>query len=139
MPIGTKSAVLLETDHFEEVSKILNRVELRASDFEAVIDSSLTNDFLFIDPPYTVKHNVNGFLKYNEHIFSWRDQVRLRDALQRASARGVKVSLTNANHESVRALYQGFGLIEELSRHSVLAGKADARGSTSELLIRNWI
>ena len=138
VPIGTKDAVCLATDNFEEISKALENINLRTSDFEAVIDDADQGDFVFADPPYTVKHNMNGFVKYNEHIFSWEDQVRLRDALVRASNRGVLISLTNADHESVRDLYEDFLVMEPLSRNSVLAGKASARSPTTELLIRNW-
>ena len=139
VPIGTKDAVCLPTDNFEEISKILQNFTLRASDFEAVIDAANPGDFIFADPPYTVKHNMNGFVKYNEHIFSWEDQVRLRDALVRASNRGALISLTNADHESVRNLYNDFLVMEPLSRNSVLAGKVSARSPTTELLIRNWV
>ena len=139
VPIGTKDAVCLPTDDFEEISKILQNFTLRASDFEVVIDAANPGDFIFADPPYTVKHNVNGFVKYNEHIFSWEDQVRLRDALVRATDRGALISLTNADHESVRNLYEGFLVMEPLSRNSVLAGKVSARSPNTELLIRNWV
>jgi len=37
---------------------------------------------MFCDPPYTVRHNYNGFRKYNEVIFSWADQERLAASLR---------------------------------------------------------
>lgn len=139
VPVGTKNKVCLPTDNFEKISQDLQNVHLCASDFETIIDRAKRGDFLFVDPPYTVKHNMNGFLKYNEHIFSWQDQIRLRDALVRAGERGALISITNADHESVRGLYEDFFTVKVLSRNSVLAGKSSARGTTTELLIRNWV
>ena len=129
----------MPTDDFEKISRRLQNMSLHASDFEVIIDKAERGDFLFVDPPYTVKHNMNGFVKYNEHIFTWQDQIRLRDALIRASYRGAHLSITNADHESVRDLYGDFPVIEILSRNSVLAGKSSARGATTELLIKNWM
>lgn len=57
-------------------------------DFEATLDSARAGDFVFVDPPYTVKHNLNGFLKYNDKIFSWADQLRLRDAVPELQCAG---------------------------------------------------
>jgi DNA adenine methylase len=136
VPKGTKSTVLLDTDDWPAIAKTLQGVEIRCQDFETSIDSSSKGDLIFADPPYTVKHNLNGFIKYNNALFSWDDQIRLRDALSRAKDRGVHVIATNAYHESVRGLYrEGFSL-EALSRSSVLAGSAKHRGRYNELLIR---
>ena len=134
VPIGTKQAVIMETDDFQSVSEALKLTELRNEDFEVIVDETRTGDFLFVDPPYTVQHNFNGFLKYNERIFSWQDQVRLRDSLQRAAQRGVSIVLTNADHVSVRELYGRGFLYKQLARQSVLAGKSDGRGSTTEAI-----
>lgn len=137
VPRGTKDTVLLETDDFERISELLQAVRLEVWDFEKTIDSAGPDDLIFADPPYTVKHNNNGFIKYNDTIFSWDDQVRLRDALCRAHTRGVRIVATNANHESIRDLYKDFAQ-DSLSRASVLAGQSRARGSTEELLMRNF-
>lgn len=135
VPIGTKVKVFDRFEDFSAISRILKRAEICHSDFEFIIDSAISGDFLFIDPPYTVKHNLNGFIKYNEKIFSWDDQVRLRDAIVRAAARGVIVLLTNAAHASVVALYEGIGTMRFVTRSSVLAGKKVARGSVDELIV----
>jgi DNA adenine methylase len=107
------------------------------ADFERSIDEAKDGDLVFVDPPYTVRHNFNGFVKYNDKIFLWEDQVRLRDALVRATSRGAFVVMTNANHESVRSLYSGF-LLRPLQRQSVLSGLVGGRGATEELLVTNF-
>lgn len=138
VPIGTKTSVILETDDFQGISQVLDGVRLTCCDFEETIDQALEDDFLFVDPPYTVQHNLNGFIKYNEQLFSWDDQVRLRDALVRADRRGARILMTNADHESIRKLYEGVFYLESVSRNSVLAGRGGSRGTVTELLVRNW-
>ena len=135
VPKGTKTNVLLDSDDFESVANRLFDADLRVCDFEEAIDESVAGDFIFADPPYTVKHNLNGFIKYNETLFSWDDQIRLRNALARARERGVSILLTNANHESVRELYaDGFNQFG-LDRASVIAGDPTFRGTTCELVV----
>ena len=136
VPIGTKQNVVLASDDFELISSALENVELICGDFEDTLNMAGEGDFVFVDPPYTVKHNFNGFLKYNENIFSWEDQIRLRDAVVAASARGAKVLVTNACHESVRKIYAGVGEISRVSRASVIAGKTAARGKYEEIVVK---
>ena len=138
VPIGTKNNVLLDSDNFEDLSNILRDTELVASDFEAVIERAKSGDLIFADPPYTVRHNLNGFVKYNEKIFHWDDQVRLRDCLKRASDRGCLIFLTNANHPSIHSLYRNHFDITTLERSSVIAAKAINRGIYEELVIKNF-
>ncbi len=137
VPIGTKTAVSLPTDDWVSVAASLKNVELSAGDFEDCVNQAQSGDLVFADPPYAIKHNFNGFIKYNEFLFSWEDQERLSKALCRAADRGAIVIATNANHESVRSLYQiadNFDL-HILTRNSVLSGKSEFRGKYQELLV----
>lgn len=135
VPRGSKTKVLMPDDMWREWSKALHNAKLRNSDFEPVIDEARNGDFLFVDPPYTVHHNMNGFIKYNEVMFSWDDQVRLAKAMDRARRRGVRILMTNANHESVRELYgKGFKKAT-VSRFSSVSGKSEGRSSFDELII----
>jgi DNA adenine methylase len=118
---------------------VLSGVEILHQDFEATLDLAEDSDFVFVDPPYTVKHNLNGFLKYNDKIFSWADQLRLRDAVVRAAARGARILVTNANHASVRQIYAGVGRQQVIGRASVLAASAAHRSQTEELVIQTWL
>lgn len=136
VPIGTKQRVILDTDNFEAVSRLLKNSDLISGDFEEIMELAGKNDLVFADPPYTIKHNLNGFIKYNEKLFSWDDQKRLRDAVVRARARGATIIISNANHPSVRELYKGIGTQKVLTRSSVLAADSGNRGKYQELVIK---
>jgi DNA adenine methylase len=138
VPIGDKKSALLDNDNFELLSKLFKNVDFRVADFEIIIDEAKKGDFIFVDPPYTVKHNLNGFIGYNEKIFHWDDQVRLSESLKRASARGCLIMLTNANHLSVRELYEEEFDILVLKRSSTSAGIGSNRGIYEEAIIRNY-
>ena len=135
VPKGTKEGVVFPDDDFRSVSVALQNASLRAADFSKSIEKAERGDFLFVDPPYTVRHNNNGFVKYNQKIFSWADQIRLRDCIKSASRRGVKCLITNANHASIQELYRDLGEFIAVSRNSLIAGSSDYRGTYEELAI----
>jgi hypothetical protein len=81
-------------------------------------------DFVFVDLPYAVKHNLDGFLKYSDRLFSRKDQVRLTLACQAAAGRGAKLMIMNANHESIRDLYAGLGNSSPAKRYTPLEPRA---------------
>ncbi|WP_327094646.1 Dam family site-specific DNA-(adenine-N6)-methyltransferase [Nocardia vinacea] len=138
VPIGTRDQVVRDTDNFAGVSRLLHGVDLRHGDFEPLVDEAQAGDFVFLDPPYTVRHNTNGFIKYNEKLFSWDDQERLAKAATRAAERGAKVVVTNASHITVRRLYPGSVFkFRRVSRFSSISASGDSRKHFEELVITN--
>lgn len=135
VPIGTKTDILAG-GNLSACSAALQNAELDCCDFATTIRKAQAGDLVYVDPPYTVRHNVNGFLKYNQTLFSWDDQVRLRDEVVGACDRGVKVIVSNAAHESVKALYKGIGEINILERASVISGKTSGRKREQEIVIK---
>lgn len=136
VPKGSKDSVLLDTDDFEAVSMALQHASIYLCDFETLIDNAQEGDFVFADPPYTVRHNRNGFVKYNEVLFSWEDQIRLSRALLRAKKRGATIIATNANHASVRELYETrHFVLETVSRFSSISASPESRRQFEELVI----
>lgn len=135
VPIGSRNSVLFETDDFSGWSRLLKYADIRACDFEESIETARRGDFVFADPPYVVKHNLNGFRKYNEALFSWADQERLARVLCRAAERGARVVATNANHPSVSELYPKYFRRKSVTRGSLVAGSAAKRGKTEELIL----
>lgn len=102
-------------------------------DFERAVSSATRGDVVYFDPPYTVLHGSNGFVKYNERIFSWRDQERLARSARQLAGNGVTVIVSNADHCSVRSLYDGFDSVE-IRRASQIAADGTFRRPVTERL-----
>lgn len=134
VPIGTKTQVLMPDDDFEKASNLLQNATLAACDFEDTLMEARRGDLVFLDPPYTTAHNVNGFVKYNQKIFKWADQERLKRCVVAARERGARILLTNADHSSIHSLYEALGAPQVLGRLSVIAGSTGARTRTTEVL-----
>jgi DNA adenine methylase len=136
VPIGTKFDVYDPDENFEDFARVLDSAEIQCQDFEETLIQAGDGDFVFIDPPYTTAHNTNGFVKYNQKIFRWEDQIRLQLAAMAAKQRGALVYITNADHVSIQSLYTGASEISRLERPSVISGGVKGRRKTAELLIR---
>lgn len=134
VPRGTKDSVLMDNDNFPAWSKCLENSKILHADFEEAIDQAGSGDLIFADPPYTVRHSNNGFVKYNKKIFSWDDQKRLANSLRAAANRGASFILTNADHASIRELYGEFQM-RPVSRRSVISASSKGRSRTTELLV----
>lgn len=139
VPKGDKETIIFPFDDFQVVAKYLRPARIIWADFEVIIEGAEDGDVCFCDPPYTVTHNKNCFVRYNESLFSWADQIRLRDALERAHKRGVYVLCTNADHNAIKELYSRPAFqMRSVSRASVIGGAKAVRGRYSELLISNY-
>jgi DNA adenine methylase len=131
VPFGGRSPdVLWKHRLLEHASGALAFAELKCTDFEDLMDAAGVGDVVYCDPTYTVAHDNNGFVRYNERNFSWADQIRLSTAAARASARGALVLVSNAHHPSVQQLYGGAEthILERPSRVSArLTGRRTVR------------
>lgn len=118
-------------------SEKLKRATLTAGDFADALSNVHKGDLVFLDPPYTVAHNNNGFVKYNQHLFSFEDQVRLAHALEKVVAVGASFILTNAAHKSIHDLFSPLGRVTTIVRRNSVGGKNAARGKAEELMFTN--
>jgi DNA adenine methylase len=134
VPYGHKTHLSpVDSEGISRASGALAGAKLIHGDFESVTAEAADGDVVYFDPPYTVAHANNGFVKYNEHIFSWDDQTRLAAHARKLAARGCLVILSNANHTSVRNLYPT-ATEYQISRASVIAASSHHRGTITESL-----
>lgn len=136
VPFGwPRSDNLIDEDNFRRCSVQLRRreVSIRHQDFGCIEKSVCEGDFVFLDPPYVTSHNMNGFVDWNECLFSWKDQERLAEMARKLVKKKANVLITNAAHSDLRELYHDFGKAEFV-RSSTLASDTSRRGKTSEAI-----
>lgn len=138
VPYGSREKYEFDFENILLVSDFLQNITITHCDFQESLDNVGENDLVFLDPPYTIAHNLNGFVQYNQKIFSLEDQYRLNDAINQIKYLGANYILTNAAHERVREIFnKEDDKIKEVSRASVVGGRNSSRGQYSEFLFTN--
>lgn len=143
VPYGTNlNTKICNEANLRAVNRILQDVEITSLDYKVFL-KSLTrmvgyNSYIYIDPPYTIKHGNNGFLMYNESIFSWENQIKLSSILNKLSSKGVKITVSNAYHKDIKALYPKF-YYHVVSRPSLISAKNYARGVANEYILTLYL
>lgn len=140
VPYGYRKNVSLNEKNFYNVSRVLQGVDLFCGDFDVCRANIKEGDFVFLDPPYTVSHNNNGFIEYNQKIFSLDDQYRLKNLIDYIDNKKAYYLLTNAGHSVIREIFKNDNnKMFELNRKSLIGGKNAKRGSVSEYIFTNAI
>lgn len=125
---------IVDSEKIMAAHKALADCTIVAGDFEESVVSAKSGDLVYFDPPYTVAHDNNGFLQYNESIFSWSDQERLARVATDLQGRGVTVLISNANHSSLHKLYAR-AETHLIQRASTIAASGSERGKVKEILV----
>jgi len=134
VPYGYKTSFNIHNpDRILSASTVLQSAFLRCGDFEESTKDARRGDVIYLDPPYTVAHSNNGFVKYNARIFSWEDQERLARVARGLAQRGCVVVVSNADHPSIISLYSEFRLVR-VARASVISAASSYRKQITECL-----
>lgn len=140
VPYGHKKyKTLFDYNNLRICSLMLKGVTILPTDFLDSLTSVEEDDLVFLDPPYTVAHDENGFIKYNQKLFAWEDQIRLASLIKEIDSRGAFYILTNAKHQSIKELFGESGSFMTLSRASVIGGKEARRGRIEEYVFTNTV
>lgn len=124
-------------EHLLAASQRLASASLVAEDFSQTRERVGRGDLVFLDPPYTVAHNRNGFVKYNGRLFLFADQERLSALIDEIRAAGAYYVMTNAAHVSIAELFEKGDSRIETSRKNAVGGRSASRGRATEYLFTN--
>lgn len=124
-------------EQLRSASTRLKSATLAVSDFVSALANVGEGDLVFLDPPYTVAHNNNGFVKYNDRLFLFADQQRLSGVIDQLRSRGAYYIMTNAAHASISELFEKGDRRVETSRKNNVGGRCASRGRATEYLFTN--
>jgi len=139
VPYGNRSKYNFDFENIIKVSSVLKNTKIDCSDFSKSINNIKKGDLIFLDPPYTITHNLNGFIQYNQKIFSIEDQYKLAEMIEEIKNKKAYYILTNAAHKKVKEIFTKNDSLFEVSRTSVVGGKYAKREKYSEFLFTNII
>lgn len=126
-------------------SKVLQRVEILAGDFEETFAKVKGETFFYLDPPYRPLNNTSNFKDYSKEAFNDDAQVRLKRFCDRLHNSGVKFLLSNSDCLSVDGTDRFFDdLFDKYSINRVWASRninsnAAKRGKLTEIVVGNFI
>lgn len=137
VPYGFRKTEIFSDKNLRLVSYLLSHSEIKSCDFETCKPFISKNDLVFLDPPYTVTHNDNGFIKYNQKLFSLEDQYRLSDFVDEIKAKGAYYILTNAAHKKIEEIFDKGDKKIKLKRASLIGGLNAKREKYEEIIFTN--
>lgn len=125
-------------------SSVLQKVDIIHDDFsntESFVDGYT---FVYCDPPYRPLNATSNFNSYVKVAFNDDEQVRLKMFVDKLSANGCHVMLSNSdsrmgdeNRDFFDELYREY-IIERVFAKRCINANPKKRGALTELLIRNY-
>lgn len=137
VPYGYRTKDFIDVENLLQVSRVLQTANIFQGDFESSKKNIKKKDLVFLDPPYTVSHNNNGFIKYNQKLFSLEDQYRLSNVIDTIKSKGAYYILTNAAHAVIADIFEKGDRRIELNRANLIGGVNAQRGHTTEYIFTN--
>lgn len=137
VPFGARQLWRFNEEKIRNASQKLHNTNIKSCDFEKNKYIIQAGDLVFLDPPYTVSHNNNGFIKYNQDLFSLDDQYRLSKYIDYIKSKDAFYILTNAAHQIVANIFEKGDRRLELKRASLIGGKQAERKHITEYVFTN--
>jgi len=132
---GWKSGELPSKDHFQSCTNALDNAVLLSGSFEKTLELVKQGDFVYMDPPFSVRAR-RVFNEYDPSTFTSGQVQVLRQWLERLDASGISFLVSYAESQEADLLRQGFNSQEVTVRRNI-SGFASKRRKARELLITN--
>jgi DNA adenine methylase len=129
---GGKSGQMVSLDQLENASRILEAAEIECCDFETTLRNTQEGDFVYIDPPYSVRSR-RVFREYDQALFGLKALCRLRLCLTEMRDRGVSFVLSYADSPEAKFLCEGLST-RSISVRRTIAGFSKHRRMETEIL-----
>ena len=115
----------------------LNNIQILNTDYEDVLRGLDERSFVYLDPPYHPVSESSNFTGYVQGGWTIFDQIRLREACDDLTNRGIKFLLSNSASGFIRDQYRDYN-ISIVKATRAINVNAEKRGEIDEFLIRNY-
>lgn len=145
VPIGAyKKPVICDINNLQNISKLLQAVEIRCGNYEDCLSFVDKSTFVYIDPPYRPLTTTSSFTAYSEKPFDDAEQIALGKFVDEIHELGAKVVISNSDpknndefDEFFDDLYKPY-IIQRVSARRMINSNSTKRGEITELLISNY-
>lgn len=133
---GTEGGQIPPIEQLRSAARILKSAELKACDFEKVLECVVSGDFVYMDPPYSVKAR-RTFREYSSTEFGDSQLKALKRWMRDFEKQGIPFLVSYADSEEARLLAKGFRTRHVEARRNI-AGFHGHRRKAVECLISNY-
>ena len=134
-----KNPTIVNEPILKAVSLYLNSndIQIYNTDYEEILKKLTKHSFVYLDPPYHPISESSNFTGYIQGGWDVQDQIRLRDACDELTSRGIKFLLSNSASDFIKDLYKKYD-IHIVKANRFINADAEKRGEIDEFLIRNY-
>ena len=138
VPFGHyKNPRILDENNLINCSNLLQKTEIKHSDFSEILREVKKGDFVYFDPPYVPLSETSSFTSYTKDGFDMDMQFKLRDVCDELDSMGVKFLLSNSDTKLINELYAKYNIKRVFASRKINANAA-GRGKITEVLVRNY-
>lgn len=133
---GERAGKLPSRDDIDFISKKLINVQFIEGDFLKTINHAVSDDFVYLDPPYSIA-NRRVFNSYSNHEFGTSALKSLSESLNHLHKIGVKFLVSYGKSREGLTLAESWNCKQTVVQRQI-AGFAAHRKVATELLITNY-
>lgn len=133
----TRAGSIPPVEQFRRCAHLLAGAHLKHGDFGAVLSSTRSGDFVYMDPPYAAP-SQRIFREYDKRAFTERDLERLKEHLVTLHTKNVTFVVSYADSPAARKLFSAWHIQQVTVRRNV-AGFVAARRTAHEILVTNSV
>jgi len=146
VPFGDyKKPRILDSENLKEISKILQKTEIKNADYKKCLSKVDEKTFVYFDPPYRPISKTSSFTTYAGLGFTDKEQIKLANFFKKLDKeKNAKLMLSNSDpkNENIEDnffddLYKKF-FINRVLASRIINSKVAKRGQIKELLITNY-
>jgi DNA adenine methylase len=113
-----------------------NDVQIMNGNYLEVLSNADKNSFVYLDPPYHPVSESANFTGYVQGGWDENDQIKLREACDDLTRRGIRFLQSNSSTDFIKEEYKEYK-IHTIKASRAINSDAEKRGEVEEVLIEN--